>query len=70
MRSPFLFLPLRALLTRPCAAEDWLFWNDEKETKAETAYQLFGMIYLCKTRVQVRTHRAALSAPHSKCAKV
>lgn len=27
------------------------FWNDEKETKAETAHQLFGMIYLCKTRV-------------------
>ena len=31
--------------------QDWLFWNDEQETKGDTAYQLFGMIYLCRTRV-------------------
>ena len=31
--------------------QDWLFWNQEPETKSETAHQLFGMIYLCKTRV-------------------
>ena len=53
----FFSLPV---LTRPCAAEDWLFWNDEEQTKAETAYQLFGMIYLCKTRVHVRIHSTAL----------
>ena len=46
--------------------QDWLFWNDEKETRSETAYQLFGMIYLCQTRVhngclKVRTCRVSCS---------
>jgi phytanoyl-CoA hydroxylase len=31
--------------------QDWLFWNHEEETKADHPYQLFGMIYLCRTRV-------------------
>ncbi len=32
--------------------QDWLFWNNKKETMAETAHQLFAMIYLCRTRVE------------------